>query len=442
MTALSKSLAQLILLIVAMSAENLWAQDCPDLSGTWSVTETITLTTTINDESETITEADTDSLELIQNGCTVQFFRLVPVPGGGTFQAERVGTIEGDTVTFTGIAAVPAQTATCSENSFVAVGTIDGNRIDAITAVDVQCTAPGIVQTVTGNGTATFSRNPELNWVKTASGNIAVGIDIAVDGSGKSYVIGSLVPNFDGENSAIFGAGEPNETTLVSTGDLSGCGTPNGTCAAFLFVAKYDSRGLLIWAKRAVQGQSLIEGGGIGIDTAGNSYITGGYYESATFAPGEPNEVTLLAPLNYDIFVAKYDVNGALVWARRAGGLGLDSGKSIAVDSLGNSYVTGGFDAPPGFSSAIFGAGESNETALNAEWRLGIFVAKYDTNGNLDWAKGVSGYTGDGTQSGFGIAVDNAGNSHVTGGFAGVTTFGAEENNETILVSTRYSGYL
>ncbi len=155
-----RSLAQLILLMAATSAQNVFAQDCPDLSGTWTVTETITLTITINGESETITQSATNIVELTQNGCTVRFFRSIPLPDGSTFQAERVGVIEGDTVTFTGIAAVPLEGVTCSQNSFVAVGTIDGNRIDATTTVDVRCTAPGIVQTVTGNGTAVFIGPP------------------------------------------------------------------------------------------------------------------------------------------------------------------------------------------------------------------------------------------------------------------------------------------
>ena len=44
-----------------------------------------------------------------------------------------------------------------------------------------------------------------------------------------------------------------------------------------------------------------------------------------------------------DIFVAKYDSNGALVWATRAGGTDIDRGRGIATDGAGNSYVTGQF---------------------------------------------------------------------------------------------------
>jgi hypothetical protein len=156
-------LTQLVLLMVAMSAQNVLAQTCPDLGGIWTVTESVTLTATVTftptGESETATETETGigTVEMTQVGCTVQFFISAPGPDG-TVQLERVGTIEGDTVTFTGIAAVPTTGTTCSKNSFVAVGTIDGNRIDVTTTVDIACTVPDFVLTITGDGTAVFSR--------------------------------------------------------------------------------------------------------------------------------------------------------------------------------------------------------------------------------------------------------------------------------------------
>jgi hypothetical protein len=156
-------LTQLVLLMVAMSAQNVLAQTCPDLGGIWTVTESVTLTATVTytptGESETDTETETGigTVEMTQVGCTVRFFISAPGPDG-TVQLERVGTIEGDTVTFTGIAAVPTTGTTCSKNSFVAVGTIDGNRIDVTTTVDIACTVPDFVLTITGDGTAVFSR--------------------------------------------------------------------------------------------------------------------------------------------------------------------------------------------------------------------------------------------------------------------------------------------
>ncbi len=128
----------------------------------------------------------------------------------------------------------------------------------------------------------------------------------------------------------------------------------------------------LVWAKRA-GGTGLDSGVGTAVDGAGNSYVTGFFRDSATFGPGETNETTLTSAGLSEISVAKYDASGDLVWAKRAGGTGLDEGRGIAVDGSGNSYVTGGFTG-----SATFGPGQTNETTLTTGgYDTAIFVAKY-----------------------------------------------------------------
>jgi hypothetical protein len=64
-----------------------------------------------------------------------------------------------------------------------------------------------------------------------------------------------------------------------------------------------------------------------------------------------------------------------LEWATSAGGADGDAGSGIATDPRGNSYVTGVFSG-----TATFGAGEANETVLEAEGDFDVFVAKYARN--------------------------------------------------------------
>ncbi len=185
----------------------------------------------------------------------------------------------------------------------------------------------------------------------------------------------------------------------------------------------------LQWAKQAGgTGTSLDGGTSIAVDGAGNSYVTGFFDGTATFGAGEANETAPPSAGATDIFVAKYDPNDALIWAKWAGGADFDRGAGIAGDGSGDNYVTGYFTG-----AATFGAGESNEVKLTSQENIDIFVAKYDSSGTLVWARRAGGTSIDDSE---GIAVDNSGNSYVTGGFAHSATFGLGEGNQTTLVST------
>ena len=173
---------------------------------------------------------------------------------------------------------------------------------------------------------------------------------------------------------------------------------------------------------------------GIATDASGNSYVTGFFHRTVTFGAGETNETVLersdpAEGSEPNVFVAKYDRSGRLLWATQAGGTRAGQGAGIAVDPRGNSYVAGFFSG-----TATFGAGEDNEIDLTAASGFqDIFVAKYDRNGRLLWAARAGGTADDG---GFGIAADARGNSYVTGFFIGTATFGAGEDNETELTTT------
>ncbi|MCB5258253.1 MAG: SBBP repeat-containing protein, partial [Candidatus Cloacimonetes bacterium] len=66
------------------------------------------------------------------------------------------------------------------------------------------------------------------------------------------------------------------------------------------------------------------------------------------------------------IFVAKLDNSGNWLGAQKAGGTGIDDGQSIAIDSYGNSYVTGYFQRTASF-------GDIN---ISSSGLYDIFVAK------------------------------------------------------------------
>ncbi|MES2764753.1 MAG: SBBP repeat-containing protein [Bacteroidota bacterium] len=164
------------------------------------------------------------------------------------------------------------------------------------------------------------------------------------------------------------------------------------------------------WAKSA-GGQGNDYSYGTTTDNDGNLYITGRMTSpSATFGT-----FVLNGKGAEDVFIAKYDKSGNVIWARSAGGDSLDESYSIVYDKIGNIYITGIFKSP----SITFG----NITLLN-EWpgKENIFVAKYDINGNVIWAKSAGS---NGVDIAFNAAVDNVGNIYITGYFKSQTiTFG------------------
>lgn len=246
---------------------------------------------------------------------------------------------------------------------------------------------------------AKYDAAGNLHWVKQAGGTETdIGIDMAVDNSGNVALCGFF------SGSSTF-----DNTTLTSVGFED------------VFVARFDSNGNVLWA---------VQGGGDGTDncfglttdSANNVIISGVFAETASFGSTSLTSVGFV-----DIFVAKYDSDGNVLWAKQAGGADFDSGSGVAADASGNIVVTGTFGSfgPPTGGSASFG-----NITLNSAGLGDIFVAKYDSDGNVLWAKQAGSSSFD---SGQDIATDNAGNIVVTGGFNEQATFG-----DTTMVSNGF----
>ena len=141
-------------------------------------------------------------------------------------------------------------------------------------------------------------------------------------------------------------------------------------------------------------------GRSIALDSLGNAYVTG-----ATSSPDFPAANPVQATNNGgdgDVFVTKLNAAGnALVYSTYLGGSGFDVGHGIAVDSSGNAYLTGdtgSVDFP---------------TANPIHAQGGAFVTKLNAAGNALVYSSHLGGSGD--ELGSGIAVDSLGNAYVTG---------------------------
>lgn len=111
-------------------------------------------------------------------------------------------------------------------------------------------------------------------------------------------------------------------------------------------------------------------------DAAGNIYATGSYSGSINFG-----STTLNSEGDKDIFLVKISQSGNVLWAKSAGGMYQDEGYSVAVDGAGNVYLGGQFYGTADFSGNVI---------TSATGEKG-FLAKYDSNGNIQWARSVSG---------------------------------------------------
>jgi hypothetical protein len=134
-------------------------------------------------------------------------------------------------------------------------------------------------------------------------------------------------------------------------------------------------------------------GFGVAVDASGNVYVTGytlGSMDGNTSAGGK------------DIFLVKYDSAGTKQWTSQWGTASDDTGYGVAVDTIGNVYVTG----------YTMGSMDGNTSAGGMD----MFLVKYDAAGTKQWTRQLGTTSGD---EGNAVAVDAGGNVFVTGSTAG-----------------------
>lgn len=200
-----------------------------------------------------------------------------------------------------------------------------------------------------------FDQTGHVLWAKREGGaGLEIPHSITIDPNDNIIVTGRFSSNL-----ITFGT-----TTLAQAGSMD------------VFLVKYDPSGNVLWAKGAGGGTND-EGYSVSTDASGNIYVGGYFTQPANFG------AIKLTSLGFvDMFLAKYDPSGNVLWAKNAGGNGDDRAVALKTDASGNSYVTGFYTN----DSISFGAVIIPDKAVDNS-----FVAKYDTDGNVVWAKGLGG---------------------------------------------------
>jgi hypothetical protein len=275
------------------------------------------------------------------------------------------------------------------------------------------------------------------------------GAGIAVDASGQAYVAGrtqsSHLPTTGGAYQSTYGGGggdafvakfSASGSALIYSTYLGGSGYEAATSIALdpagnayvagqnyaagfpttpgayqtaskgpydAFIAKLNASGSALVYSTYLGGTGDDYATGIAVDSLANVYVTG-LTISSDFPMQNAPQPTFGG--YYDAFVTKLNPAGsALVYSTYLGGIGWDGGRGIAVDSLGNAYVAGQTDSnnfptkPGAYQTAYGGNGDG-------------FVAKINVNGSVVYSTYLGG---SGIEAANAIAVDQSGNTYVTG---------------------------
>jgi hypothetical protein len=193
-----------------------------------------------------------------------------------------------------------------------------------------------------------------------------------------------------------------------------------------IFLAKFDRDGVLEWVHSfGSTGEDL--GKAIAINSQGDIIITGTFEGTVDFAG-----ISLTSSRKNNIFIALFNKQGIVQWAQRAGGITkmnvVESGTALAIDAADNIYLTGTFfgaDDSGNYSvpgKATFGAYE----VKNAAQSTNSFAAKYTKAGTVEWVQVIPHY---GKGGSYGICLDPAGNTYITGECSATFVFGSQVMN-------------
>lgn len=239
---------------------------------------------------------------------------------------------------------------------------------------------------------ASYSQNPLWTWAESAGGLYSeYGNAVCTDANGNVYVTGT----FQGQTFSI------GDFTLYN----------NSQGSLDIFIAKFDEAGNVLWAKSG-GGSNADYAYGICTDSQGNVFITG-YFLSSTVSFGATELSNTSTNSNCpDIFLTKYDSDGNVVWSRSAVGMGCERAQGVAADSEGNVYIVGYF-----WNNNV----SFEDHMLINQGSFDGFLAKYDVNGNVVWAKQIAGSDSDLCED---VFVDTQDNILVTGSFQNTAQFG------------------
>lgn len=248
-----------------------------------------------------------------------------------------------------------------------------------------------------------FSQSPNLGWYSSQGGT---GADYAY--SVKADLNGNVFTSGFFQGTVSFGTGN-NITNLTSAG-LSDS-----------YIMKHNANGLFQWAIR-IGGTMSDYIFSTQTDDQGNVYVAGYFKGTCDFDPSATN-VSLTASANFDIFCAKYNTDGQLVWAKKIGGSGDELCNTIHVNN-NKLFIAGHFSQTADFNPA------TATSSLTATGTMDGFVCEWDTAGNFNWVKQLKGTDAMVIKN---ISTNNNGDLLVCGYFGGGVDFDPGQSDSSFV---------
>ena len=215
-----------------------------------------------------------------------------------------------------------------------------------------------------------FDSDGSFGWsFSTLGGSLK---DLAVDAEGNSIIIVEVIGS----------------ASLINYGNMA---LSKGS-----YIIKVDKNGRFEWLRPFFNGI-----GHVSLDAFANVYAAGIYTYSSNEGGQGPS----------DIYLAKYDASGILLWKKMIGGDNIETINDMFVNSNSDVFITGGFASNIYFDGLL----------LESKSLMDLYVAKMDGDGNAIWARSRGG--NEGNDSGLDIIADESGKVFITALFSANSEF-------------------